>query len=116
MGGSARAQRFEIVAALERGDETALAMPRRTGGELLGDPCVIALDQHELRQGVGTMRVESGGNQEEMGPKIVERRQDDLVEGAAELARAGARPERHIDDVADTGLVAPAGAGIEGIL
>jgi hypothetical protein len=86
MGGGARRQRFEIVAALERGDETALAMPRRASGELLGDPGVIAFDQHELRQGVGTMRVESGGNQEEIGPEILKCRQNHLVEGAAELA------------------------------
>ena len=34
------------------------------------------------------MRVEAGGDQDEIGPEILERGQDDLVESAAELGRS----------------------------
>ncbi len=85
MGGGARRERVEIVAALERRDDAPVAMPRGAGGQPLGDPGEIGIRQQQLGERVGAMRVEAGGDQDEIGPKILERGQDDLVESAAEL-------------------------------
>ena len=58
MGGGAGAQRLEIVAAFEGGNDPALAMARCGSDESLGDPRVIGLDQHELREGLALREVQ----------------------------------------------------------
>ena len=55
--------------------------------QLFGHPGEVRLDQPELRQRVLEMGVEAGGDEQNIGRECVERRQDALLVGAAELAR-----------------------------
>src|SRR6185437_7182908 len=112
MRGGARAERGKIVAALERRDEAPGAVARRAFGEALRRPGEIRLVELELRQRISAMRVEAGGDEEDIRAEGVERRQDDVAEGGAKLRGAGARPQRRVDDVADAALRGREGAGV----
>ena len=81
--------------------------------QLAGRPVEIVLVEVDLGQRIAVMRVEAGGNDDQVGPEIVERRQDARVERLAEQVAAGAGRQRRVDDVAGAGLVLGAGAGIE---
>src|SRR5580658_3126974 len=109
----ARGERVEVVAAFERGDDATLAMARRHGHEALGDPGIVLLDEHELRQRIGAMRVEAGRDENDVGAEILERGQDELVIGPAELYRSRHLPQRHVDDVADARFTLVTGTRIE---
>ena len=79
---------------------------RRRLEQPLGHPGEIRLDQIELRQRIGAVRVEPRRNQDEFGPECLQRRQDGAAQGLAEFGRARHRPQRHVDDVADAALAA----------
>ena len=62
---------------------------------------------------IAAVRVEAGRDQEQLRAEAVERRQQDLVPGAAELGAAAARRQRRVGEVADAALVACAAARIQ---
>ena len=81
--------------------------------QLAGRPVEIVLVEVDLGQRIAVMRVEAGGNDDQVRPEIVERRQDARLERLAKDVAAGAGRQRRVDDVAGAGLVLGAGAGIE---
>src|SRR5579862_2758385 len=99
----ARPECGEIVAALKGRDHSALGVPAGNLQQLLTHPGVIGFVEQQLRERVALMRVEPGRDYDQLGSERVERRQDLAAEAEAELARAGHRRQRHIDDVADPG-------------
>src|SRR5579863_569973 len=86
VSGRARAQRGEIVAALERRDHAPFGMLPSNLEQPLGYPGVIRLVQHELRERVVAMRVETCRDQHHLGPKRVERGENRAAETELELA------------------------------
>jgi len=79
-------QRGQIVAALEGRDDAAPGVPPGHLEQLLGDPGIVALIELQLRQRIAPMRIEPGGDQQHLGAKFVERRQDRAAEPQPELA------------------------------
>ncbi len=77
-------------------------------------PAEIRLGQIEVRQRVAHVRVEPGGDHDEVRPKLVQPGKNGGLEGFAELWPAVARPQRRVDDVVVlAALGGRAGAGIE---
>ena len=87
-------QGFEVVPALEARNEHAAAVLGGRFHELFGDPGEIGLDQPELGQRIAEMCVETGGNDQEVRREFVERGQDPLLVGRAELIAVVAGLER----------------------
>src|SRR6267142_3465300 len=113
MHSNARGERCEIITALERGDDPPSSMTISDLEQLLGDPSIVPFFEQQLRQRVALMRVKARRDQHQLGTERVERREDALRHTGAELARAGHRPKRHVDDVADAYLVRRSGPRIK---
>ena len=105
----------EIVAAFKCRHEPSTGVARRDGDELIRNPGVIRLDEHDLRERIAAMCVEARGNEDELGPEFLECRQDMRRKGKAELARARHRRKRHVEDIPDAALARCTGTGYSGI-
>src|SRR3984885_6940025 len=105
-------QALQIVAALQHRDDS----PPRAGigdvHQLARDPAEIFRFEIERRQGIAVMRVEAGGDDDQLRAEFLQLRQDDVFERGAELRTAVFGRERRVDDgVVFAALTAGAGAG-----
>ena len=67
MGRHRKCQSLQIVAAFEQADEAAAGMPRGALHQLPGRPVEIVLVEVDLGQRIAVMRVEAGGNDDQVG-------------------------------------------------
>src|SRR3546814_1990416 len=73
--------------------------------QFAGEPGVVVGVELQLRQRVAPVRVEAGGDQQQLWPEGVDRRQQAVFPGCPEAAAAGARWQRGVEDVAGAALV-----------
>jgi len=88
MGGGRGRQRGQVIAALQQLDDPAAGMAAGDFHQSSGRPGEIVLVQLERRQRVPAVGVEAGLDHQQFGTEAVERRQDDRLEGGAELGAA----------------------------
>ena len=96
----AAAERREGVAALEHRDHSSLGVAIGHAFHLLGDPGVIGIGEAQHRHVVFDVRIEPGGEGNQLGPELLQRRQPFLDHGFPELLGARSCRERHVVHVA----------------
>src|SRR3954447_24697390 len=105
-------QPLQVVAALQHRDHPATGAGLRDIHQLARDPAEILGLHIERSQRIAEMRVEAGGDDDELGAELAQLRQDQVFERRAELDAAVFRGERRIDDgVVLAALAGGAGAG-----
>src|SRR3546814_1289746 len=82
------AQRLQVVAAFERRHEPSLRMAPGQPAQFAGEPGVVVGVELQLRQRVAPVRVEAGGDQQQLWPEGVDRRQQAVFPGCPEAARS----------------------------
>src|SRR5262249_40992691 len=104
----------EVIAALERRNNAALACFGRYGAERFRRPAVVAFVEPQGGEWIVAMGIETSRDHHELRLESLERRYHPIVEGAPEFGSAGARRQREVEDiVCHAGLVWMAGAGIK---
>src|SRR3954469_17553986 len=96
MAHDASSQRCEVVPAFEDADDTPGAMLLRDGDESARDLVEPIVAQLDLRERVVLMRIKSGGEEQHLGPKLVELGHDALVDRAKVVVVIRPRIERKI--------------------
>src|SRR3546814_6392929 len=81
--------------------------------QFAGEPGVVVGVELQLRQRVAPVRVEAGGDQQQLWPEGVDRRQQAVFPGCPEAAAAGARWQRGVEDVAGAALVPVPGVRVQ---
>ena len=76
----AAAERGERIAAFEHRDHAAAGVAIGNGLHLLGYPGVVGIGEAQHRHVVLGVRVEAGGEDDELGLEALERRQPDFVD------------------------------------
>jgi len=102
----------EVVAPFEGRDDPARARFARKRQYFPRRPSVVVVDEREPGQGIVDVGVEARRDHDEIGREGLERRQDLARHRVAERLAARAGGERRVDDVADPGLLAGAGARV----
>jgi len=114
MGGGGARETFEVVAALEQRHQAPVAMLIGDRQQALGRPGEIGFAEIEAAERVAEMRVEAGGNNQQVRRERLDSRQDRGFERLAERVAAVARAQRRIDDLAVLARFAHRpGAGVE---
>ena len=114
MCGGGLGQRLEVVATLEHGDDAALGVPVSDRQQFLRQPDEVRGFDVEPRQRIAAVGIEARRDDQELGREEVERRQDAIGPGGAELDTSAAGGKRHVDHVSRyPALARRTGAGIE---
>src|SRR3546814_8148436 len=87
VGKAALAQRLQVVAAFERRHEPSLRMAPGQPAQFAGEPGVVVGVELQLRQRVAPVRVEAGGDQQQLWPEGVDRRQQAVFPGDRKSTR-----------------------------
>src|SRR5688500_9752028 len=103
-------QSLQIVAPLQERHHPAVCPSVGDVLQLAGRPVEILRIQVDLGQRVAAVRVEAGGDEDQVGAEFFDRRQDALLESLLEARGAVAGRQRRVEDVAGAGFRQPAGA------
>src|SRR3546814_442102 len=93
--------------------DLSLRMAPGQPAQFAGEPGVVVGVELQLRQRVAPVRVEAGGDQQQLWPEGVDRRQQAVFPGCPEAAAAGARWQRGVEDVAGAALVPVPGVRVQ---
>src|SRR5262245_45852107 len=104
MGGGGARQRIQVIAALQRRYNAAEASAASDIAEPFGGPGIIVFNELKLGQGIVTVGIEAGGDEDQLRIEAIQCRQQRVREGAAEFCSAGTRRQREIDDMGRTRL------------
>ncbi len=113
MRGHGECQSLEIVASFKQADEPAACMACSTFHKLSGRPVEIVLLEVYFCKRVAVMCVEASRDDDEIGRKVANCRQNAACHGLAKNVASSARRKRCVDNVAGTGLGECAGARIK---
>ena len=114
MGGHGCRQGFKIITAFKGGDETAAAVVFGDRTEPSRRLRKILLDEVDIGERIGSVRVESGRNDDELRRMLAEPGQDPVVQEAEEPGAVAAGRQRDIHDLAmGSGFPGMPTAGIE---
>src|SRR5450631_28493 len=103
---------LQVIAALKHRDNSAAGAGIRDVHQLARDPAEIIRFEIERRQRIAVVRVEAGGDDDQLRRKFLQLRQDYVFEGGAEFGAAVFGGQRRVDDiVVFAALAAGAGAG-----
>lgn len=97
MGFDAAAERIQLVATLEHGDDTTSTVSVSNTPNLPRDPGVIILDPRKTGDLVIHMRIETGRDQNQLRPVHIERRQPARDDGIAKRRAITACRQRHVN-------------------
>ena len=89
-----------VIAALEDGDDAALAVAVGEPAQLARHPGEVVLDQRHAGQRVVGVGVEAGRDQDQLRPPAVDRRQHVALDHPPPRLAAGAGRQRPVEDVA----------------
>src|ERR1700722_12187358 len=107
-----------MISAFEGADDSALAMLVGGGDQAAGDLREAVFGEVDLGEGVEVVGVEAGGEEEEIGVKIVEGGKDRFVHRGLVIVVGAAGGHGDVDDAAVGGAFAGfggvAGAGVTG--
>src|SRR5690606_26483870 len=99
----------EVIPTFEQRDNAIGAPPLGNVHQFAREPGIIFVHPFKLRQGIAVMCVETGRDQQHVGRKILQRRQDRILISLAHRLSARMGGERDIDHIADAGLARMAG-------
>lgn len=113
VGGGAGRQALEVVAALQGGDDAAAATPARDLQHAAGHGGEMLRLQVLAGQGVAAVRVEAGGDQDELRLEGVERGEEPGLERAHPDGGRSVGGDGDVEDVAHPAFGRGARAGVE---
>src|SRR3954469_4369296 len=85
MGRGRRGERVKFITALQGRNNAATAQPAGEGANLRRHPRKIVFDQVQVGQWVRPMRIEASGDEHELRPKRLQRREYAVAPCGAEL-------------------------------
>ena len=92
MRGDRSREALEVVAAFEDRDDAAAATLLGDFHQLAGDPDEIRLDQIDVAERIAAMRVETGRDDDQVGRKVDDPRQDGDLDRLAKRVAGVAGP------------------------
>lgn len=91
-------QSLQVIAAFEHGDNAPAGGLVGKVHQLTRDPGVVLGAQIQRRQRIAVMRIEAGGDDQQLGAEFFQPRQDQALERGTEFGPAVLGRERCIDD------------------